>query len=99
MTKNVYFKGSLVQVKGVFFDTTNQVNADPAVVKCRYIDPDGTATVLTYGVDGALVKDSVGNYHVNINANKAGDWHYRFESTGSGQASNEGSFYIEGGSF
>ena len=52
----------------------------------QYKDPSGNTTSLTYGVDAALVKDSTGVYHVDVDADEVGWWHYRVYSTGTGQA-------------
>jgi hypothetical protein len=50
---------------------------------------------LTYGVGAELVKDSTGVYHVDIDADEAGKWLYRFYSTGTGQASSSiGEFIV-----
>jgi hypothetical protein len=40
------------------------------------------------------VKDSVGNYHVDVDANAVGRWYYRFQGTGTNQAAEEGLFTV-----
>ncbi len=52
-----------------------------------------------YDADVELVRDSMGKYHVEINANAAGFWHYRYESTGDGQAAFEGRFAVDRSNF
>lgn len=99
MNRNPYTKGQLVRVKGVFTNTDSGSAIDPTTVQVKYEDPDGTKITLTYGVDSALIKDSVGNYHADLNANKTGIWVYRFESTGVGQAANEREFYVQSTDF
>lgn len=79
-----YHVGDLIRVSA---EWTNSVGAatDPAAVFCQYKDPGGNTTTLQYLVDAALVRDSEGNYYVDIDADEAGTWRYRFYSTGTGQ--------------
>jgi hypothetical protein len=93
-----YQVGDLVRVAAVW---TNSAGAptDPTAVFAQTKAPDGTVTELEYNADVALVKDSTGNYHVDIDANAAGIWRYRFYSTGTGQGANEGYFVVEPSAF
>jgi len=88
-----YDKGDLVRVTGTFTDSDGTAQ-DPTAVLCQYKNPSGTTTSLTYGTDAELVKSATGVYYVDINANAVGEWWYRFYSTGTGQAADEGSFYV-----
>lgn len=90
---NTYDIGDLARVSAAF---TNSAGAavDPTAVLCAYRDPSGNVATLTYGTDAALVRDSAGNYHVDISIDEAGSWFYRFYSTGTGQASEEQSFLV-----
>lgn len=85
--------GSLERVS-VTFTGTNGAVADPTAVTCRYRSPAGTETSLTYGVDGSLVKDSTGVYHVDIPCTVAGIWRARFAGTGAVVAAAEDSFTV-----
>ena len=89
---NVYAKDSLVRVSSEF--TVSGTDTDPTVVKAMYKDPNNLVTTLTYGTDAALVKDATGKYHVDIAATIAGNWWYRFESTGAVVAANESEFVV-----
>lgn len=91
---NSYDLGDLVRVTAVFTNSSGTA-IDPTVVICKYKDPSGNTTTLTYGTDVALVKDSVGNYHTDINCDEAGDWLYRWYSTGTGQAAEQHWFRVE----
>ncbi len=86
--------GEVVQIATLF--ATDGVAVDPAVVKFSYKPVAlGTATTLTYGTDAALVKDSTGNYHVNLDTTSyGGQWQWRFFSTGTSQSAVAGSFYV-----
>lgn len=88
-----YYVGNLVRVSVVF---TNSVGTavDPTAVKCQVRTPAGVVTTYTYGTDPEVVKDSTGNYHLDVNASTEGLWRYRWYSTGTGQAAAEGAFDI-----
>ena len=88
-----YHLGDLIRVSAVFTDAAGDA-VDPDAVFAQYKDPSGNVTELEYLTDAALVKDSVGNYHVDIDADEAGRWRYRFYSTGDGQAANQKSFDV-----
>ncbi len=94
VTVNSYDKGDLVRCTGAF-TTTAGAAMDPAAVFFKFRDPNGVVVTYTYGVDGSLVKDSTGNYHADIDAAIAGEWIYKFYSTGNGQAAETGSFTVE----
>jgi hypothetical protein len=65
----------------------------------KYKTPRGVTTTLTYGVDVALVKDSTGNYHVDVDVTEAGQWWVRFYSTGTNQAAAEDFFLVQTSQF
>ncbi len=91
---NAYDKGDLAHVT-VAFTTSAGVATDPTALTFAYKLADDTVwTTLTYGVDGALAKDSVGNYHVDVNCDYVGVARYRWASTGTGQAAVEDSFLV-----
>jgi hypothetical protein len=95
MSINVYDVGQLVPVTGLFEDAAG-VDIDPSSITLRVISPSGINTVYIYGGSPDTIdKDSVGNYHVDVNANEAGDWFYKWEGTGSGQAAQEGQFMVQ----
>lgn len=85
--------GEAVRVAAVFRNAAGTV-ADPTAVLFKYRDPAGAITPLAYPTDVALVKDSTGNYHVDIDASMAGTWNWRFYATGTGKTANEGSFTV-----
>jgi uncharacterized protein YfaS (alpha-2-macroglobulin family) len=95
---NVYDKGDLVQCACVFTDG-NGAALDPGTVTFKVTNPAGTTTTYVYGTDAQLVKSGTGNYYVNVSAAGGGEWLYRFESTGTGQAAVEGRFRVQGSAF
>jgi hypothetical protein len=95
---NTYDYGDLVRVTGTF-TTAAGVATDPTAVLCKVRNPAGTVTTLTYGTDAALVKSGTGVYYTDVSASAAGIWHYRFYSTGTGQAANETYFQVGASEF
>jgi len=94
-TENHYAVGALVRCSGPFTDAAGAA-IDPTVVRFKFKRPDtGAVTTYVYGTDGALVKDSAGHYHVDVSAAVPGEWIYRWESTGTGQAASESSFFAD----
>lgn len=89
-----FYRGGLVQVEGAFTDSNNAA-LDPTAVLITVIRPDGRSNTYTYGTDTSVVKDSTGNYHVNLSADVAGIWRYWWHSTGTGQAADERTFTVE----
>lgn len=94
---NEYTKGAKVRCKGKFY--LDGALTDPSGVLFKFQNPAGTETTYTYGVDGALVKDSTGIYHVDLSVTTKGVWAYRWESTGAAQSANEGEFYVRKSEF
>lgn len=86
---NVYDKGDLIRITGTFKDAS-LVAYDPTVVKCQVQTPAGVETTYTYPTDAAVVKDSTGNYHLDVSANASGTWWYRWYATGTGQCGGQG---------
>lgn len=91
-------KGQLVRVSAEFQNPSTGADVDPTTVKFDW--RVGTGTVTTYTYPTTIVKDSVGNYHVDIDASTVGTYYWRFYGTGSNQAADEGSFeVVSGGNF
>lgn len=95
---NEFSVGDLVRITAEFRDIAAALT-DPAVVRFQKKNPAGTVVAYLYGTDGQLVKDSTGKYHVDVDANLAGTWFYRFYSTGSAQAAEEKEFRVAGSQF
>lgn len=88
---NCYGIGSLVRVSGAF-TTLAGADIDPTVVILQVQKPDLTEMAYTYLTDMALVRDSAGHYHLDVDVTASGTWYYRWHSTGTGQAAGEGQF-------
>ena len=88
-----YILGNVVRCS-VSFRNEAGILADPTAVIFKLRLPSGTITTYTFGVGVVIVKDGVGLYRVDVDAGFCGIWEYRFYSTGSGQAAEEGKFQI-----
>lgn len=95
---NQYSKGDLVRCSASFADSAGTAT-NPTAVLCQVKTPAGTTTTYTYGTDAELVRASTGNYYVDVDASLVGTYHYRFYSTGTGQAADEGSFRVKDSNF
>lgn len=95
---NTYDKGDLVRVTGVFYDI-NDALIDPTVVRFKFSVPGAAATTYVYGTDTQLVRASAGRYYVDLSVTVVGIWRFRWESTGTGQAAEEGEFVVPVGNF
>lgn len=93
MTINVRQVGDLVRLSASFSVSGSAV--DPATVTLTVMDPSGNSDEYTYAAS-QITKVTTGSYRKDISADEAGDWHYRWESTGTGQASELGQFMVEG---
>jgi hypothetical protein len=78
---SVYDEGALVRESEAFTSLATGLPADPAVVTLSWeVVPNGTgspgsATTWTYLGTGAIVKDSTGNYHADLDTTgKPGQW-------------------------
>ena len=90
-----YRVGDLITITGTL-TTAEGDELDPSAVVVTITDPSGVADALTYGVDAEVVKDEVGIYHVDVDADEAGTWNYKFQSTGTGQGVDIGTFRVYG---
>lgn len=90
---NAYDIGDLVRMTGTL-EAVDGTNVDPTTVVCKLKKPSGTVTTYTYGADLYPVRSEAGVYYLDYTPTEAGDHWYRFISTGTGQAADEGRFYV-----
>lgn len=72
---------------------------DPSGLTFKTKNPSAATSTYTYGTDAALVKDSTGNYHIDLQLATAGTWHYRWDATGSFAGAQEGSIVVNTSQF
>ena len=89
-----YDVGDKVRLSGVFTDAVGAYH-DPTAIYVKYADPGGTATTLQYGVDAAVICDSEGHYHVDVDIDEAGNWPYRWYATGTGRSAGEARLVVK----
>ena len=87
-----YTVGDLVRVQGTLSDAAG-VAIDPTSLLIKVRDPSGVVATLTYPAD--ITQSATGVYIADINIDDDGCWRYRFESSGTGQAAQEGFFIVE----
>lgn len=87
--------GDSVRASNVFtvFGTETELDPDDVFVSVK--TPAAVLTTYEYLVDVELVRDALGMFHIDINADEAGLWYVRWFSEGNGQAADEESFTVE----
>jgi hypothetical protein len=92
---NQYDYGDVVVSSVEFRDPTTNALTDPAGVEIRILLPGvQPALVFVFGVDPEVVKDAVGQYHMNITANREGRWSVRWAGLGALAASDVDYFMV-----
>lgn len=87
--------GDLIKLTGTFTDPDNNDSViDPTAVRLKIEDPSGNVSKIAYdgddldlSEDARIWRSAEGVYNYNLDIDEAGVWHYRFYSTGVGQAS------------
>ena len=60
-----------------FYDVAGEVDIDPTTVTFTITTPAGVSTAYVYGVDAIVLRAATGDYSMLLNANAAGEWHYK----------------------
>jgi len=90
---NKYTNGQRLRISAEWRDAGALV--DPSTVRFKYKPPSAAdTTTLLYGVDAALVKDAVGQYHVDLDLDDDGTWSYRYEAVGGFQGAYQNKFKV-----
>src|SRR5262245_47032462 len=87
-----YAQGDLAVASAVF--TVSDAAADPTTVKVTVVRPDSQRQTYTYTTDAQVVKDSTGNYHINLSCVVPGSWRVWWHAEGTGQAADEVTFIV-----
>lgn len=87
----IYDVGDSARLSFPFRDV-NGAPVDPTDLSVTIRKPDGTLTTEQYN-PGSIVKDSVGNYHLDIAVDQEGDWFYTVAGTGAATAVGTRAFY------
>jgi hypothetical protein len=86
-----YDIGDAVRISATF--TQQSVAVDPSTVTLKVTLPDRSQITYTYA-GSTVMKDSVGNYHVDLVITLRGTHLYRWFSTGGGAAAEENWFQV-----
>lgn len=92
---NKYEKGNVIRLSAIF--TCGGTPVDPTSITCKVWTPAGTPTTYTYGGVpplNTIVKDGVGQYHLDFTITLEGGHHYAFYGTGDCVAAMEADFYV-----
>jgi hypothetical protein len=71
----------------------NGVLTNPTAITATVRKPSGTTTVYTTATSPAIVNDGTGLYHLDITADQARQWAYKFVGTGTAADTGPGVFY------
>lgn len=90
---NIYDVGDQVRLSVQFTDEDG-VAVDPTLITVRYARPDGAETAVTYDGMTAVTREATGDYYLDLVADAAGTWSYRWASSGAVTAAGEGRFEV-----
>lgn len=93
---HIYSLGALPKLSAIFSIVGGGL-IDPTTVACEIEKPDGTILPFVYITDPEIVRDSLGTFHMFVDADQSGMWKYRWFSTGTGQTANMRQFRIRPG--
>lgn len=88
----IYDTGDEVRLGAEFKDAAGAM-ADPTVTTLTIKDPLNVVTVLTHGIDAALVKASTGSYYCDLEIVYDGKYSYRWQGTGDVISAGESVFF------
>ena len=74
--------------------TVSGTNTDPTTVTLYVNDPSGNVSTYTYS-GATITKSATGIYTKTIDLDEAGTWLYRWETTGTAKAAEEGSLSVQ----
>lgn len=73
---------------------------DPTTIVAEVLSPAGAVVnTYTYGTGSAIVRDGVGQYHVDITPTTWGAWKIKWTSTGTGAGAAWSGFYVPNDGF
>lgn len=69
---------------------------DPDTVTFKTFSPCYGVTSYVYGTDAEVIRTGIGVYRAEFSPDRAGRWHYRWETTGTGAVTvSEGDFIVQ----
>ncbi len=89
-----YAQGGQLRLRVTFTNAETLQPIDPGAVYLTVRTGAGAVTTYQYGVDADLIRQSAGKYYRDVDIDVAGQWHYRWHSTGAGKAADERPFDV-----
>jgi len=91
--------GDTAVLRSEFRDNSNPAASskpliDPTAVYFLVKVPEGTETVYQYSVDAAVIKDAVGQYHLDLPLTSSGRYYFRAVGTGANSGADENNFVV-----
>lgn len=77
---DVFDVGDLIRSENAF--SVSDTDTDPDAVKVLVKTPGGSVSEFVYGSDTDVIKDSTGNFYIDISMTESGVWRTRWEGTG-----------------
>lgn len=77
-----YIEGDVAHFHTEFRDPHTGELVDPVTVTFKYETPSNATTALTYPSSPTLTKQSTGRYQAAVSLTEAGEWAFRWETTG-----------------
>ena len=93
MPTECYDIGDLRRLTAAFTVGGAPADPDAGTVMFTMLEPDGVKTVYTHPANAQIVKDGLGNYHVDWIVAKPGRHAYRWTGAGAAHAAEPGDFY------
>ena len=91
----IIYVDSAVRFSVVIKDSAGTL-VDPTTLQFTLINPAGIGTTYVYLTDSELIKDSTGNFHIDlIILVLDGDWKWKWKSTGTGAGAAVGTFAVK----
>ncbi len=84
---------------GAFTRLSDDVVLDPTTVTVRVKTPSGAERSYVYGTDAGVIRDSLGNFHFDLDLTESGDWYYRWIGTGACVAASEATIDVAKSAF
>lgn len=98
MAINEYDVGDVVRCSVAFANQAGTA-VDPSVVTFKVKVPGSSTITYVYGTDAEVVKDSTGNYHVDVTATVEGRYDFRFAGSSTNVGAGERYFIVRESQF
>ena len=93
-----FLVGQVARLKARCYDMAG-VSVDPGGLAFKFRYGDGAVTTKLFGIDTDIVRDGVGEFHIDIPLSAAGVLHFRWESNSPNTGAAEGKIPVAAGRF